>query len=157
MRLILVLTLACIGCVAAAEDRIPKLSTLGKPTEIRKLPNGETVHFFPQQPWGHATYAARYNGGGKLISYGQILTEKNIAKVVKDKTKMKEVRDLLGPPWQPETYPLSKITTWTYTMRIAGDPNPKWFVVQMSSDGMVRDTKLMNDPQFDQPWGHRRR
>jgi len=158
MRLILALALAsACTAVLAQEARMPRLSELGKPAEIRKGPNGETVHYYPQLPWGHRSYAARYDAGGKLLSYQQILTEKNIAKVVKDKTKMNEVRDLLGPPWQPETYPLSKITMWTYPMKIAGDPNPKWFVVQMTPDGVVRETKLMNDPQFDQSWGHRRR
>jgi hypothetical protein len=32
-------------------------------------------------------------------------------------------------------------------MRIAG-PTPKWFVVQLSLDGVVRETYLMDDPQF---------
>ncbi|HEX9396439.1 MAG TPA: hypothetical protein VF943_06820 [Burkholderiales bacterium] len=155
MRLILALAFALAA--SAHADNLPKLSGLGKPAETRPGPNGGSVKYYPQLPWGHVTYAARYDASGKLISYEQILTEKNIAKVVKDKTQMKEVRDLLGPPWQPETYPLSKLTAWTYPMRIAGDPTPKWFVVQMTPDGVVRDTKLMNDPQFDQPWGFRRR
>jgi len=155
MKLILALSLAFAA--SAFAENMPKLADLGKPAETRRAPNGETVKYYPQLPWGHVTYAARYSADGKLISYKQILTEKNIAKVVKDKTQMKEVRDLLGPPWQPETYPLSKLTIWTYPMKIAGDPNPKWFLVKMSPDGVVRETTLMNDPQFDQSWGHRRR
>jgi len=60
-------------------------------------------------------------------------------------------RDLLGPPWRPERYALAERETWTYPMRVEGDPNPKWFIVQMSTaDGVVRETYLMDDPQFKQ-------
>jgi hypothetical protein len=38
-------------------------------------------------------------------------------------------------------------------MRLASDPMPKWFVVQISPDGVVRETYLMNDPLFDPPLG----
>jgi hypothetical protein len=155
MRLILVLAFAFIS--SARAGGLPAIDDLGKPAESHALTGGDRVDYYPQLPWGHVTYAARYDASGKLVSYQQILTEKNIARVVKDKTQMKEVRDLLGPPWQPETYPLSKRTAWTYPMKIAGDPNPKWFVVQMSPDGVVRETTLMNDPQFNQSWGAGRR
>ena len=37
---------------------------------------------------------------------------------------------------------------WTYPMRVAGHQLPKWFLVQMSPDGIVRETYLMDDPQF---------
>jgi hypothetical protein len=33
-------------------------------------------------------------------------------------------------------------------MRVAGRPLPQWFVVQISPDGIVRETYLMDDPQF---------
>jgi len=157
MRLILASVFGCLVTASALADDAPKLADLVKLAELHALAGGGRADYFPQLPWGHVTYAARYDAGGKLVSYQQILTEKNIARVVKDKTRMKEVRDLLGPPWQPETYPLSKRTAWTYPMKIAGDPNPKWFVVQMSPDGVVRETTLMNDPQFNQSWGAGRR
>ena len=156
MRLILASVLFVFARAAGA-DPLPALADLGKPAEIHHRADGGTVQYFPQLPWGHVTYAARYDKDGKLLSYEQILTEQNIAKVVKDKTHMKEVRDLLGPPWQPVDQPLMKRTVWTYPMKIAGFPNQKWFVVQMSYDGVVRESYVMNDPQFDQSWGFRRR
>jgi hypothetical protein len=157
MRRILLVAFAFAFSGAAAAESLPRLADLGKPAEIRAAPGGGKVHYYPQLPYGRVTYAARYDAAGKLVSYQQVLTEANIAKVVVGKSRMKEVRDLLGPPWQPETYALSKRTAWTYPMRIPSDPMPKWFVVQMSPDGVVRETKLMNDPQFDPPLGAGRR
>ena len=131
---------ALAGC--AAVDR---------PAEVRPGPNGETVHYYPQLPYGRVTYAHRYGADGQLIAVEQRLTEANTARIVRGQTTMKEVRDLLGPPWRPERYSLMEREAWTYPMLVEGDPNPKWFIVQMSTaDGVVRETYLMDDPQFKQ-------
>ena len=131
------------GKSSAADVR----AAMGKPAETRTLASGETVLFYPQLPWGHVTHAARLDAGGKLIAVEQVLTEANIKKVQREKTTMKEVRDLLGPPWDPMTRPHRII--WTYPMRIPSDPTPKWFVVQMTpADGVVREAFLIDDWQF---------
>ena len=49
--------------------------------------------------------------------------------MVRDKTTGDEVRDLLGPPWEPIYYARMERDVWTYPMRIESDPTPKWFVV----------------------------
>jgi len=135
---ILVVCAALAGCAAVE-----------RPAEVRPGPNGETVHYYPQLPYGRVTYAHRYGADGQLIAVEQRLTEANTAKIVRGQTTMKELRDLLGPPWRPERY--LEREAWTYPMFIEGDPNPKWFIVQMSHDGVVRETYMMNDPQFMQP------
>jgi len=134
------------GLVAGQSTAADVQASMGKPAEQRPGPNGETVYYYPQLPWGHATYVARVGADGKLVAVEQRLTEDNIKKVVRGKTTMKEVRDLLGPPWEPLTRPTREI--WTYPMRIPADPTPKWFVVQMSSDGIVREAFVMDDWQF---------
>jgi len=144
MKLILAPAAALIIAGCAAQD-------LGAPAEVRPGPGGETVYYYPQLPYGRVTYAKRYGADGKLIAVEQRLTEENIAKVVKGRSTMKEVRDLLGPPYQPVTVERMQRDIWTYPMRIDGDPSPKWFLVQMSPDGVVRETYLMNDPQFQAP------
>ena len=144
MKLILTPAAALIIAGCAAQE-------LGKPAEIRPGPNGETVHYFPQLPYGRVTYAKRYDADGKLIATEQRLTEENTARVVKGKSRMNEVRDLLGPPWQPVRQERTKRDVWTYPMRVNGDPNPKWFVVEMSYDGVVREAFLMDDPQYQAP------
>jgi hypothetical protein len=149
MRIILALA-AALSLAACAT---PEPLDLAHPAETRPGPNGETVRYYPQLPYGRVTYAARFGADGKLIAIEQRLTGENIAKLVRGRTTKAEVRDLLGPPWQPVVVARMEREMWTYPMRLASDPMPKWFVVQISPDGVVRETYLMNDPLFDPPLG----
>jgi hypothetical protein len=140
---------------------VPGQSTLADvearhPAEKRVV-GAETVYYFPELPWGYRSYAARVDGDGKLIAVEQRLTEENIAKVIKGKTTGSEVRDLLGPPWEPIRYERMQRDVWTYPMRIAADPTPKWFVVHLSLDGVVRETYLFDDMNYNRWGGSRRR
>ena len=155
ISLLLVLLLA--GC-ATGSGLVPGQSTaadvekkMGHPAEKRVV-GGETVYYYPELPWGYVSYAARVSGDGKLIALEQRLTEENIAKVVRGKSTAAEVRDLLGPPWEPIHYARMERDVWTYPMRIAADPTPKWFVVQISPDGLVRETYLFDDMNYNR-WG----
>jgi hypothetical protein len=122
----------------------------------KRVVGGETVYYFPELPWGYSSYAARVGADGKLIAVEQRLTEENIAKVIKGKTTGNEVRDLLGPPFEPVKIERMERDVWTYPIRIAGDPTPKWFVVQVAPDGIVRETSLFDDPNYNR-WGGSRR
>ena len=130
--------------------------TMGRAAEKRPAPGGETVYYFPQLPWGYATYAARIGSDGRLIAFEQRLTEDNIAKLTPGATRAEEVRDLLGPPFEPMKQRLTGNEIWTYPMRIAGDPTPKWLLVHFSTDGAVRETSLIDDPHWNQPDSVRR-
>jgi hypothetical protein len=121
---------------------------MGRPAETQQLANGETIYWYPQLPWGHASYAARLSPDGRLLAWEQRLTEDNINRIVRGQTNIKEVRDLLGPPWQPMHVERMQRDIWTYPMRVPGHVLPKWFLVQASFDGIVRETYLMDDPQF---------
>lgn len=123
-------------------------AVMGKPAETQPLANGDTVYWYPQLPWGHASYAARVGPGGRLVAFDQRLTEDNISKIVRGQTTAKEVHDLLGPAWRPEHYERMQRDIWTYPMRMPGYALPKWFLVQLSPDGIVRETYLLDDPQF---------
>ena len=122
-----------------------------RPAEKRVV-GGETVYYFPELPWGYVSYAARVGADGKLIAVEQRLTEENVRQVVVNKTTGKEVRDLLGPPWDPMKRPTDGNEIWTYPMRIPADPTPKWFLVRLSTDGVVRETNLIDDMNYNR-WG----
>ena len=138
-NVLLVLLLA--GC-ASFEGRglVPGQSTvaevekaMGPAAEKRPGPNGETVYYYPRLPWG----------------YEQRLTEDNIGRVKTGATRAGEVLDLLGPPFEPMKQARTGKEIWTYPMRIAGYPRPKWFLVHIAPDGLVSETYLIDDPNYN--------
>src|SRR5258708_13145967 len=124
---------------------------MGRPAEIQPGPNGQTICWFPQLPWGHASYAARIGPDGRLIAVEQRLTEGNINQIVRGQSTAKEVHDLLGPSYMPTRYERMQRAIWTYPIRVPGHNLPKWFLVQMSYDAVVPKTYLMDDPQLLPP------
>jgi hypothetical protein len=122
--------------------------TMGRAADKRPGPNGETVYYYPRLPWGYATYVARIAPDGRLVAIEQRLTEENIAKLKPGATRAEEVRDLLGPPFEPMKQALSGNEIWTYPMRIAGHPTPKWFLAHISPDGVLRETYMIDDPNW---------
>ena len=131
-------------------------AVMGRPADKRAGPQGETVYWYPQLPYGYASYAARIASDGTLVGVEQRLVEANIVRIQKGWTA-EQVYDLLGPPYQPETYPRMERTAWTYPLRVQGYGYPKWFVVYLSTrDGMVVETYLLDDPNY-QPRGFFRR
>jgi len=145
---------------AAGPGLVPGKSTVAdiekKGPAEKRVVGGETVYYFPELPWGYVSYAARVGADGRLIAVEQRLTEENVRKVVTGKTTGKEVRDLLGPPWEPMKRPTDGNEIWTYPMRIAGDPTPKWFLVRFSTDGVAQETNLIDDMNYNR-WGGGRR
>jgi hypothetical protein len=131
-------------------------AAMGRAADKRPAPGGETVYYFPRLPWGYATYAARIASDGKLVALEQRLTAQNIEKLKPGVTRADEVRDLLGPPFEPMKQALSGNEIWTYPMRIPGHPTPKWFLAHVSPDGVLRETYLIDDPHWTQPDSSRR-
>jgi hypothetical protein len=130
---------------------------MGAPTDKRAGAQGEMVYWYPQIPSGYASFAARIAPDGHLIAIEQRLTEANISKVVKG-TSAAEVRELLGPPYQPGVYHPLEREIWTYPMRMQGYMYPRWFVVQLSlDDHVVREAFLMDDPDAVPKGSGRRR
>ena len=153
-RLVLLLMLA--GCASfEGAGLVPGQSTaadvesvMGAAADKRVSAAGEAVYYYPRLPWGYATYAARIGPDGRLVAIEQRLTPENIEKVKRGVTRAEEVRDLLGPPWQPMKQAWSGNEIWTYPMRIPGYPTPKWFLAHVSPAGVVTETYVIDDPQW---------
>src|SRR5712664_4613539 len=112
---------------------------MGTPAETRKV-GGETLLYYPRQPYGDATFVARIGQDGRLIDIEQRLTDANVAKIVPNVTTGVQVRDLLGPPAQTSHYALNNSTVWTWYMAPLGDSRRREELdVQMSPDGVVRE------------------
>ena len=164
MSRILLFALVLTGC-ASFDGRglVPGRSTaaeveamMGRAADQRPGTGGETVYYYPRLPWGYATYAARIGADGRLVALEQRLTPENIERLKPGITRRDEVRDLLGPPFEPMKAPLGDREIWTYPMRVPGHPTPKWFLVQLSGDGVLRETTLIDDPNWAQPDSPRR-
>jgi hypothetical protein len=139
------------GLVPGQSSAAEVEAVMGPAADKRPAAGGETVYYFPRLPWGYATYAARIAPDGKLVALEQRLTAENIERLKPGVTRAEEVRDLLGPPFDPMKQALSGNEIWTYPMRLPGYPTPKWFLVHVSPDRMVRETHLIDDPSWAQP------
>src|SRR3954447_10363724 len=72
-------------------------ASMGAPADVREMPNGETVLWYPRMPYGSGSYAARIGTDGRLLAIEQRITEQNIARIVPGKTTADEVLDIVGP------------------------------------------------------------
>jgi len=120
---------------------------MGPAAERRPGPGGETVRYYPRQPYGREMYAARIGPDGKLRAIEQRLTEANIARLTPGSSRADDVRDLFGPPYQVHAFARLARDVWTYKM-YGGGYMPKDLYVQTSGDGVVREVMMVDDPQF---------
>ena len=122
---------------------------MGAPAEKRQVA-GETLFYYPRQPFGRKTFVARTGADGRLIALEQRLTDENIAKIVPNTTRAEQVRDLLGPPYAAGHYARLDRNIWTWHMRRFGDPGiPVQLNVQMSPDGLVREVYIIDESDSD--------
>jgi len=120
---------------------------MGPAAERRPGAGGETIRYYPRQPNGRETYAARIGPDGKLRAIEQRLTEANLARLTPGASRAGDVRDLFGPPYQVNAFERLGRDVWTYKM-YGGSNLPKDLYVQMSRDGVVREVMMIDDPQF---------
>jgi hypothetical protein len=164
MRPILALVAAATlaACAGVGEGLVPGQSTaadveakMGRAADKRVAPGGETVYYYPQLPWGYATYAARIAPDGRLVAVEQRLTLENTGKLKPGATRAEDILDLLGPPFEP-MHAMSGLDIWTYPMRVPGHPTPRWFLVNLRA-GVLESSYFIDDPNWVQPDSPRRR
>jgi hypothetical protein len=165
MRHLLAFAVAVLlaGCASySGQGLVPGQATadeveakMGPSAERRPGTNGETVRYYPRQPNGRQTYAARFGPDGKLRAIEQRLTPANVGWLMPGAWRAENVRDLFGPPYQAQYFANLEREIWTYKMYADGYM-PKDLYVQMSGDGVLREVLLMDDPQFASRGGLRR-
>jgi outer membrane protein assembly factor BamE (lipoprotein component of BamABCDE complex) len=120
---------------------------MGPAADKRVHSDGETLYYYPSQPYGLAMHVARVGADGRLIRMEQRLTEENVARLERGKTRADDVRDLLGPPWRVWPFPRMQRDIWEYRMSISGAGGvPQALYVQISPDSVVREVYIENDP-----------
>ena len=125
---------------------------MGPAADKRPGAGGETVYYYSRLPHGYAMYAARIAPNGTLVALEQRLTEENTNQIKLGTTRSEEVRELLGPPWEPMKMPLKEEEIWTYPMRVPGYQREQWFLVHFSlPDQVARQKYFLDDPKTLHP------
>jgi len=147
-----VIVLTISGCASFnGRGLVPGQSTtndvevlMGVPAERIKLAGGDTILYYPRQPMGRMTYAARMSPEGVLRSIDQLLTEQNIARLVGGTTTRGQAREIVGPPWRTSRLDRQQREVWEYTM-FNFVQDPYFLYLQFSDDGIVREVIMIKD------------
>jgi hypothetical protein len=139
------------GCASFdGRDLVPGQSTakdveaqMGVPTERIQLPDGDTNWYYSRQPSGRMMYAVRMSPEGVMRSNEQLLTERNIARLVRDVTTREQAHILVGPPWRTSKLERQQRDVWEYNMFAGMD---EYFLyLQFSYDGILREVIMLRD------------
>jgi hypothetical protein len=120
----------------ATEAEVRKV--MGEPAAVRKSPDGGQLLWYPRQPYGRESYAARIGPGGTLTAIEQRLTSDNIAKIRLNETNAEQVLDVLGPPYRVLDIPRLERKAWEYYVQTF-PLVPQLLYVQVSPDNVVRE------------------
>lgn len=121
---------------------------MGQPKEKIAAANGDTVWFYPRNPFGRHTYAVRVAPDGVVREIDQRLTVENMQKLVAGVTTAKEVRLIFGPPYRVTRLNRQERDVWEYRMFNQVQVEYSLFV-QYSFDGVVREVLFLRDPKYD--------
>jgi len=117
--------------------------SMGKPTLVKKAPDGGQVLWYSKLPHGRENWAARLNAKGVLVSFDQRLTDANISKIRPGKTTAGQVADLLGPPFRKVKNAFNDRVVWDY--QLLPRPEAQTLYVEVSPDGVVRKAYKLSD------------
>jgi hypothetical protein len=117
---------------------------MGAPTERMKLPDGDSTWYYSRQPTGRMMYAVRFSPDGVMRSNEQLLTERNIARLVRDSTTREQARAIVGPPWQVARFDRQQRETWEYFM-FNVELYDYFLYLQFSPDGILREVIMLKD------------
>jgi len=126
---------------------------LGKPTEIYPAPDGGQVFEYRGQPMGQFQHIAKIGADGRLISYEQVLTSENFARISTGQWTKDDILRNFGRP--AETSPSRAVgygqnaeEVWSYRYK----EDQVWnsmMNVYFNSRGVVLRTGNTPDPLLD--------
>src|SRR5262249_20291876 len=123
------------------------------PAERISASNGESVWFYPRQPFGRQMYAVRLGADGVVRGVEQRLTVENVNKLVPG-TPAAVVRELLGPPWRVAHLARLQREVWEYTIYNRNASLDEYFLYVQFEGGAVREVLMLRDLYFD-PGGNK--
>ena len=132
------------GLVAGVSTSVDVATQMGRPAERVPAADGDTVWFYPNQPFGRVTYAVRVAPDGRVRSVEQVLDEAHIARIAANQTTRAQLREMFGPPYLASYLPRQQREVWTWNIyNVARFPFQ--LHVQMSDDGIVREVLMLEE------------
>ena len=121
---------------------------LGQPTAIYPEPDGGQDFEYRGQPMGQFQHMARIGPDGRLVTYEQVLTNANFAKVKVDRTTKDEILRMFGRPAEVSRVHFHNYEVWSYRYKEAGVWN-SMMSVHFDEVGIVRQMLNGPDPMYD--------
>ena len=125
-------------------------SRMGKPRNVVKAPDGDTVWQYPTGPDGQTTFIVRFGPDDRTKAAYQALRMEEFAKIQRGLTR-DQVRLLLGPPGQTMFFSRMNEEVWSYRYQAAASDNRIFNVHFDATSGSVRTTSDQIDPLLN-PW-----
>ena len=121
---------------------------LGKPDAVYPDPNGGQVLEYRGQPMGQFQHMARIGADGRLISYDQVLTSENFAKVAVNRWNKDDILRNFGRPAETSRDRVDNAEVWSYRYK----EDNVWdsvMNVAFNGRGIVLRTFVSADPLLD--------
>jgi outer membrane protein assembly factor BamE (lipoprotein component of BamABCDE complex) len=123
-------------------------AALGQPNAVYPEPDGGRVLEYRGQPMGQFQYMARIGPDGRLVSYDQVLTSENFAKVKIGQWTRDDILRNFGQPAETSAVAFHDYEVWSYRYKEAGVWNSMMHV-HFDQQGIVRQMLNGPDPRYD--------
>jgi hypothetical protein len=127
---------------------------LGQPTAVYPEPDGGRVLEYRGQPMGQFQWMARIGPDGRLVSWQQVLTSENFARVQVDRSTRDDILRMFGRPAEVSRVGFHNYEVWSYRYKEAGVWNSMMHV-HFDERGIVRQMLNGPDPMYDDRFRHR--
>lgn len=150
----LLLTAVLAGCSsfrqpAAGTSLAEVTSRLGQPSATYPDPDGSQWLEYRGQPMGQFQHMAHVGADGRLLSYEQVLTSENFARVkVNDWTRDQVLRNF-GRPAESTRDRATGYDVWSYRYKQDGVWN-SFMNIYFNARGVVRQVENTPDPLLDE-------
>ena len=137
---------ACAGnpdAVPAGTNRAAVLASLGQPTAVWPLQQGERLQY-SNQPWGQQVYNVDLDNNGRVVARAQVLTQAGFAAVQIDAWRTQDVLRAFGKPALVGRVHSFDGIVWSYRYAEPFGLN-KQFHVFMDANGLVRRTQVTDE------------
>jgi hypothetical protein len=129
-------------------------AALGQPAASYPDPGGGQILEYRGQPMGQFQHMARIGPDGRLVSFEQVLTSENFAKVKIGQWTKDDILRNYGRPAEVSRVAFHNYEVWSYRYKEAGVWN-SMMSVHFDQNGVVQQMLNGPDPMYDDRFRHR--